>query len=92
MRSIAFAVKQYVTAQSADIASSFLAKVHPIQQPLPKTNWEPLLEHLQKPILVPSILLYLTLFISLNLVVSGYIMWDIVEFVIKAWFSGCKLA
>ena len=94
-RSKAFTLCDYITARLTDAFPWLKAnfKLYAYQQPLPKTTWEVILENIQKPIIVPAIVMYwLLFFVFLDMVYCGCHMWGKYGEAIKAWFSRGKLA
>jgi hypothetical protein len=94
-RSNALNLCNYITVRSIEAVPWLKAnfKLYAYQQPLPKNMWEVTLENVQKPIIVPAIVLYwLCFFVFLNTVYCGCHMWGKYGQAIKAWFSRGNLA
>ena len=82
----------YITAYAVQLRKANL-KLYANQQPLPKTTWEMILENIQKPVVVPAIVIYWLCFtVFLSAIYCGCHMWGHHGKAIKAWFSRGKLA
>lgn len=85
----------YITAWSIYTGSLRNAnlKLYANQQPLPKTTWEVILESIQKPVVVPAIVIYWLCFtVFLSAIYCGCHMWGHHGEAINTWFSRGKLA
>jgi len=92
-RARAIAIANSLTARSAEMMPWVFAKVRPVQQTVPKSAWGSVLERLQKPVVLPSILVYLVAFLFVaHIVLSVWVLSRTYSSGLKEWVSKCKLA